>query len=277
MSIKNDLARRTTAESARPRADVADQIRGLLESNRGELVKALPKAAGLTPERLTRIATTCLRNSPALQQCSVGSLMAALITCAQLGLDPMPAMGHAYLVPYKSDCQLVIGYRGIIALARRTGEVSSVEAHIVHANDHFEWEQGTETRIVHRPAPLGADPGAPVGVYAVARLSDGTVVHDVLRIEDIERARASSKARGGPWDDHWGEMARKTAVRRLGKYLPMTAELARAVEVDEGVVLDVGKVLDVREEKPRMVTLDPPDDDDPPPADDGFGDEDLPE
>ena len=200
---------------------------------------ALPKA--MTADRLTRIVMTECRKEPKLLKCDPASFMAVVLQCAQLGLEPGSALGHCYMLPFgngKSEsglpnAQLIIGYRGMIELARRSGQVVSLSAYAVHEGDDFHYELGLKPDIKHVPSSA-ADRGPLTYVYAVAQLKGGGFAFDVMSRAEVEAIRSTSKAGSrGPWVDHFEEMAKKTVVRRLFKYLPVSVEAARAVEVDE--------------------------------------------
>ncbi|PVR72661.1 recombination protein RecT, partial [Salmonella enterica] len=203
-----------------------------------QLAAALPRH--MTAERMIRIATTEIRKVPALGDCDTMSFVSAIVQCSQLGLEPSGALGHAYLLPFgnrneksgKKNVQLIIGYRGMIDLARRSGQIASLSARVVREGDDFSFEFGLEEKLVHRP---GENEDAPVThVYAVARLKDGGTQFEVMTRKQIELVRAQSKAgNNGPWVTHWEEMAKKTAIRRLFKYLPVSIEIQRAVSMDE--------------------------------------------
>ncbi|AHF03418.1 recombinase RecT [Marichromatium purpuratum 984] len=197
------------------------------------MAAALPKH--LTAERLSRVALGELRTNPRLLDCNPTSLMSAIVKASQLGLEVGSAMGHAYLVPYKTECTLIIGYRGMIALARRSGEIQSITARVVYARDTFELEYGLEEKLRHIPS-TDEDPGQVTHVYAVAKLRDGGIQYEVMTRAEVEAVRKRSRAGGnGPWVTDWSEMARKTVMRRLFKYLPMSIEMADAMtaEADE--------------------------------------------
>lgn len=200
---------------------------------------ALPKS--MTPERLTRVVMTECRRVPKLLNCNAQSFFGAIMTCAQLGLEPGGALGHCYLLPFgngkaedgKPNAQLIIGYRGMIDLARRSGQIQSINAFVVHEADEFHYELGLHPDIKHIPSNL-ADPGGVTYVYAVAILMGGGVQFEVMSRAEVEKVRNASKAgSSGPWVSHFEEMAKKTVIRRLFKYLPVSIEAARAVEVDE--------------------------------------------
>lgn len=228
-------------------------LKRLMESSKSAIASVVPKH--LTADRLIKVALLATSKSPALLKCTARSILQSVMQAAELGLEVNSPLGHAYLIAYNNkikdgdreqyvtECQFMIGYRGFIDLAKRSGQIETIEARCVYANDHFEVEYGTEQRLVHRPTLL--DPGPLRCVYAIARVKDsGTAIFDVLRLSDVERARAASKTgkgdKGyGPWKDHYDEMARKTAVRRLAKYLPLSPELAEAIEADDACDSDL--------------------------------------
>lgn len=204
-----------------------------------QMALAMPKS--MTPDRLTRIVMTECRKTPALMKCAPESFYGAVLQCAALGLEPGSALGHCYLLPFgngkdksvRPNAQLIIGYRGMIDLARRSGQIISLQAWTVHAQDTFNYQLGLNPDIEHVPASV-ADRGPVTHVYAVAKLKGGGVQFEVMSRAEIEKIRSASKAgNSGPWSSHWDEMAKKTVIRRLFKYLPVSIEAVRAVEIDE--------------------------------------------
>ena len=204
-----------------------------------QMALAMPKS--MTPDRLTRIVMTECRKTPALLKCAPESFYGAVLQCAALGLEPGSALGHCYLLPFgngkdkqgRPNAQLIIGYRGMIDLARRSGQIVSLQAYCVHEQDTFNYKLGLDPDIEHIPASV-ADRGKVTHVYAVAKLKGGGVQFEVMSRAEIEAVRKTSKAgTSGPWSSHWDEMAKKTTIRRLFKYLPVSIEAIRAVEIDE--------------------------------------------
>ena len=176
---------------------------------------AMPKS--MTPDRLTRIVMTECRKTPALLKCAPESFYGAVLQCAALGLEPGSALGHCYLLPFgngkdrsgRPNAQLIIGYRGMIDLARRSGQIISLQAWTVHAQDTFNYQLGLEPDIQHVPAST-ADRGPVTHVYAVAKLKGGGIQFEVMSRAEIEKVRSTSKAgNSGPWASHWDEMAKK--------------------------------------------------------------------
>lgn len=216
--------------SARPKE--AKTILDLLDRQKPELAKVLP--ASITPERFARIALTELRRNPKLYDCSPESLLGALMVTAQLGLEPGP-LGHVYLVPFKRDVTLILGYKGMVELAYRSGLVRDVTTGVVYDGDAFEWREGTRPFLDHTPA---GPPGERewTHAYAVARLKTGGTVFRVIFPADVEQARtrsANADSPSSPWVTDFYAMVRKTAVRRLSPMLPQSPAFAHALAADE--------------------------------------------
>lgn len=200
-----------------------------------QIKAALPKH--MTPERMARIAITEMRKIPKLAECNPMSFLGAVIQCSQLGLEPGGSLGHVYLIPYGKEVQVIVGYRGMIDLARRSGQIISIDARAVYEGDQFECELGLEAKLNHTPAwdnPNRADPTKLRFVYAVAKLKDGGIQFDVMSKIEVDSIRKRSKSSGsGPWVTDYAAMALKTVVRRLFKFLPVSIELQLAVGIDE--------------------------------------------
>jgi recombination protein RecT len=219
-----------------------NSIRTLLERSKAQIAMALPKH--LNADRIIRVAMTSIQRNPQLLECDPISLVAAIIQSSQLGLEPDGILGHAYLVPFRNtkknrmEVQFIPGYKGLIDLARRSGQVNRISAHVVYDNEHFVMEYGTKEILEHKPLPPSTR-GDRKGVYAVAVLNDGSPHFEWLWNEEIEAVKRQSKAGNfGPWKTHEDEMIRKTAIRRLVKYLPLSVELAKAAAIDE--LVDAG-------------------------------------
>lgn len=208
---------------------------GLLEQMKGEIARCLPKH--LTPERMARIAMTELRKTPKLQECDPMSFIAAIMQASQLGLEP-GILGSCYLIPFnnnstgKVECTFMPGYRGFLDLARRSGQIVSLVARAVYQNDEFSYEFGLKEDLTHKPAMN--DRGDLVAVYAVAILKDGGHQFDVMSRKDVDLIKNQSKSKNnGPWVTHYEEMAKKTVLRKLFKWLPCSVEMQKAVSLDE--------------------------------------------
>jgi recombination protein RecT len=218
------------------RDEVPKTFPAMLEKFKGEIARALP--SHLNGDRMARIALTSFRSNPKLAQCDPRSVFAAIIVASQLGLEP-GVMGQCYLIPYKNECQLQIGYQGLIDLVRRTGKVKRIEAHVVHEKDKFTYRAGLSPILEHEPC-IDGDPGPARLAYAVAEFTDGGYHVEVMTGQQIEAIRDRSQnvinakkyQKKTPWDTDPDEMWRKTLIRRICKYLPKSAELAIAVALE---------------------------------------------
>jgi recombination protein RecT len=218
---------------------VFDQINDM----KGELARALPKH--MDADRIARIATTVIKQTPALGRCTPVSLLGALMTASQLGLEPGP-LGEAYLVPYGNTVTFIPGYRGLIKLAWQSGQVKNIAAHVVYESDTFDYGFGLSPTLEHKPAM--SDRGKPVAVYAVVQFMNGGHAFDVMSVADVEAIRARSKAgKSGPWVTDWAEMAKKTVIKRVLKMVPLSSELhnlAQAANLDGTARTDVTANVD---------------------------------
>jgi len=238
--IRNQLANKVNTVQTQSEEE-PKTIAGYLKKLQPELQKALPKH--ITPERITRIVLTTIRNNPALQECSPGSLLGAVMQSAQLGLEP-GLVGHCYFVPFwnnkekRREVQFIIGYKGMIDLARRSGHIQSIYAYTVHEADKFVYELGLHPKLIHKPAT--GQRGEMTHVYAVAHFKEGGYQFEVLTKHDVENVRNRSKSKdNGPWITDYEEMAKKTVVRRIWKYLPISIEIQQQVSQDETVRKDI--------------------------------------
>jgi recombination protein RecT len=213
------------------------------------------KGTGLTAERLLRVMMTAVRTNPKLKECNPISLFGAMVVSASLGLEPNTPLGHAYLIPFnvsvkrgnewvkEMQVQFIIGYKGYLALARRSGEIQNLHADVVYEGDEFSFEYGSKQHLKH--IPKGSREGRkPIWAYAHAKLKDGEAF-EVLPYEEILRIRNSSqgyqqaiayrkdgKEPKTPWIQNEHEMASKTMIRRLAKFIPMSIEIMQASEMD---------------------------------------------
>lgn len=222
----------TTAVAQKPKPTSFPQM---LEAFKGEIARALPRH--LNADTMARIALTAFRLNPKLEQCRPASVFAAVIQASQLGLR-IGVNGEAYLIPYKEEAQLQIGYQGLLELVRRSGLVEQIGCYIAYERDDCRIRLGSDPDVEHTPY-LDGDRGAPKVVYAVAKLKGGGKHIEYMTIDEIRRIEARSQnvinaqryGKKTPWDTDWEEMARKTMARRICKWLPKSAELAAALEL----------------------------------------------
>lgn len=268
MSVANLKAAAVGGEVPAKLSDLKpkDQIAYLLKSKQAEIAKMLPKH--LNAERLLKVAQIAATTTPALAKCDVPSLIGAIGQCAQMGLEPNTVLGHAYLVPFNTkrgdkwvnSVQVIIGYKGLIDLARRSGQIVSIAAHEVCANDHFELVYGLDEKLNHTPA-MG-DRGEVIGFYAIAKLKDGGHAFEFMSRFQVEEIKAASerknKRESSVWKDHFIEMGRKTVIRRLAKYLPLSIEFQTAAALDGMAEAGKDQHLDDIEGEYSLVPSDDP-------------------
>lgn len=216
-----------------PRAEKKNDLTTLLQKMGPEIARAVPKH--VNPERMLRIAMTALRVNSDLMKCSPGSFLGCVLSAAQLGLEIGGPLAQAYLIPYKSECTLIVSYRGMINLARRSGLVTGIYAHEVREGDRFVYRLGLNPSLEHDPADVPDREEKPIThVYAVAKVKDADPVFVVLTRAQVEKYRARSRASGsGPWVTDFTAMALKTAVRRLFTWIPQSSEMLLAAAIDE--------------------------------------------
>jgi recombination protein RecT len=170
-----------------------------------------------------------------------------VLTSAQLGLEIGSALGQSYLVPFKNhgtdETQLIIGFKGWLALIHRGGQVASIDARAVHEADLFDYQYGDESYLRHKPAE--GDRGPVTHYYCVAKTKNGGRVFEVMSRAEVEKhrdryAKKSAGAITGPWATHFDDMALKTVFKRIFKWLPVSIEQQFAASVDEGIILRAG-------------------------------------
>lgn len=237
--LKNQIAQTATQTQAPQAVDVntlspKQKVGFYLEKMMPTIQEVLPKQ--VSAERMSRIALNVIRTNPKLLECNIDSLMGGVLEAAKLGLEP-GLMGQCYLIPFQKkekqgnqwvvvdvEAQFIIGYKGLIDLVRRSGQVSTIEARTVYENDKFDFEYGLESKLVHKPAMK--DKGVAIAYYAVCKLKDGGSSFIVMSHQEMEQYKekyAKSK-KYGPWVDEFDAMARKTCLRQLIKYLPISVE-----------------------------------------------------
>ena len=212
-----------------------------IKSMEGEIKKALPSV--ITPERFTRMVISAISVTPKLASCTPQSFLGAMMNAAQLGLEPNTPLGQAYLIPYGNSVQFQIGYKGLIDLAYRSGEVELVQAHIVYENDDFECEFGLEPKLVHKPADKNR--GEAVKVYAMFKTKSGGYGFEVMSMDEVkkhaEKFSQTAKASSSPWKTNFEEMAKKTVLKKCLKYAPMKSDFVKAVVQDETVKSEIAE------------------------------------
>jgi recombination protein RecT len=220
-------------------AKVTNDLRNFVngESMKKQFALALPKV--LPVDRFVRCLITTLNRTPELLSCDKNSVLAGAMTCAQLGLEIDPALGRAYLLPFNDKrkgkiAQLIIGYKGYVDLAYRSGLVSGVDAEVVYEKDTFTYEKGLNPKLVHIPSD-SEDAGDLKYAYCIVWLSNGGKIWRVLNRGEVMRHKKYSRAAGSeysPWNTNEAAMWRKSAIRDLAGLIPQSPELQMALTAD---------------------------------------------
>lgn len=234
-------------------------IKQLVMQMKPQIEKALPSV--LTGERFSRMVLTAMSTNPQLTECTPNSFLGAMMQAAQLGVEPNTPLGQAYLIPYRNhgqlECQFQLGYKGLIDLAYRSGEITSISAHEVCENDDFEYELGLDEKLRHKPALT--DRGAVILYYAVFRTKAGGSGFAVMSVEDIKNhSKKYSKAAGSsysPWSTNFDAMAKKTVIKQALKYAPIKTEFVRAVSADETIKTNIAEDM-ADEPDETVITVD---------------------
>jgi len=213
-----------------------------------KIADALPEH--ISANKMARVFLTACTTTPKLLECEPGSLMKAVLEASSLGLLPDGVLGHGYILPYGRKAKFIPGFRGLMDMARRSGQITRIEARAVYENDTFSFKYGINPDLDHVPAQMkGEEPGEFIAAYATATFAKtGEVVFEVMYKKDINDIRKRSPAgTSGPWVTDYIEMARKTLLRRLMKYLPLSPEVQASVASAE--YADAGVLGRLMEEK----------------------------
>lgn len=240
------------------RVDVNQQLAALsAELDRRQAIIEQSAASLIDPVKMKGIVLSTFTRTPSLWECDPVTIARAVVEASQAGLMPTGSLGGAYLVPFynsktgRKEAQLIIGYTGMVQLARRSGEVTRCEARIVRQADQFAFGYGLDPYLDHVPAlGLPEDAANPMThAYAVAHFKSGERQFDVMSAAEILAIKARSKSKDrdgnptGPWVTDEAEMAKKTVLRRLSKLLPLTIEAQRMLDSEDAI-----------ETEPRNVT-----------------------
>lgn len=249
----SDVKQALQAKKNNKVASPSTGMKNMLKAMESEIKAALPSM--VSSERFQRVALTAFSSNPKLQQCNPTSFLAAMMTSAQLGLEPNTPLGQAYLIPYGTNCQFQIGYKGLLELAQRSGKFKTVYSHAVYENDDFDIEYGLEQTLKHKPN--FNDRGEAIGYYAVYKLTnEGEAFIYMTKDEVLRFAKEKSKTFGsGPWQTDFDAMAKKTVIKQLLKYAPISIEIQRALVQDETSKSRVEKEMDLVEEDENVIDI----------------------
>lgn len=225
-----------------------------LLSKKSQIAAALP--SHMTPDRMLRLVMTELNRNPDLKDCTLPSLVGAVLQCSQLGLELGSVLGHAYLVVYKNskkdkngnwttvpECQFQLGYKGMLALADRSGKLKGTPVvRAVYENDQFEYCYGLIEKCHH--VPTMEDRGKLICVYVTFEFMNGGKYFQVIPRCEIDKSRDKSqpymswlkKGKSGKlpvWEEFYDKMALKTGIRETFAYMPISIELQNAIALDE--------------------------------------------
>lgn len=195
------------------------------EQFKESIKKTLPKH--LTPDRFIRVALTTLLKTPKLSQCSQQSIFQCMLDLSSWGLEPDGYRCH--IIPYGSEAKLIIDYKGLLELGRRSGEIKLWRAELVCEKDEFSYQNG---EVFHN-IDFRSDRGPINAVYSHIKYINGVDDFEVMTLEEVRQIQNRSKAgKVGPWVTDFNEMAKKTAIRRHSKRAPLSSEFKDALDRD---------------------------------------------
>ena len=216
-----------------------------------QVALALPKH--MTADRFVRVGLTAILKTPKLADCTPESVIQCMLNCSALGLEPDGRRAH--LIPYGNVCTLIVDYKGIVELAKRSGDVANVFAQVVCENDSFQWENGE----VKHQIDFKRERGAMYAAYATITFKDSTKQTDVMTKAEVDAIRRRSKASGsGPWVTDYNEMAKKTVFRRASKWITLSPEVAEALEKEDAPFSSAALVTDLQPAQPVHIEMLPP-------------------
>lgn len=256
MSNFSGGAPQTQLAPARPQ----ESIQALLRSQWHKIEAVMPRH--MTSERLYQLAVSAINQTPRLAECTPVSLLSCVMKCSALGLEPsaVDGLGRAYIIPYRNkghmEATFILGYKGVIDLARRSGQLRSIHAQAVYQGDEFDsWEDESGQHFKFRPArDVPHTPDALTDVYVCAQLRDGGFVFERMTKAEVDAIRKRSRASGnGPWVTDYEAMALKTVIRRAARYLPMATQAQEAVAADETTPDYTGVLAPVMDVEPVAV------------------------
>lgn len=230
------------AQDAKPVKSAQDVFKAQLERSWPRIAAVAPKA--MNKERMFQLALSAYNQTPDLAKCSTASVLGCLMKCTALGMEPsaVDGLGRAYILPFYNkktggtEATFILGYKGMIDLARRSGQLTDISARVVHEGDDFEYEYGLDEKLRHIPSTAPIEGRQLTHVYMVAHFKDGGHYIDVMTRDEIEAVRKRSKAANfGPWKTDYEAMAMKSVIRRAFKFMPVSVEAAGAVNADETV------------------------------------------
>ena len=254
---------KATQGQALQKAAPQDGIQRMLQHAWPRIAAVMPKH--MSSERLYQLAVSTINQTPKLAECDSASLLSCVMKCSALGLEPsaVDGLGRAYILPFRNHSRMqatfIIGYKGLIDLARRSGQLVSIHAQAVYKGDEFDfWEDEDGQHFKFRPnRDAEHKPENLTDVYVSAKLVNGGKVFEHMTKAEVDAIRKRSKsANNGPWVTDYEAMALKTVIRRSARYLPMSTETQEAVAADE-TTPDYSGILNPIIEQPAPVEVAP--------------------
>lgn len=232
-----------TAVSNQKPANAVAEFSRFMDKLKPQMALALPKH--MNADRMSRLALTAFSSTPALQQCSINSIAASIMTAAQLGLEP-GINGQGYLIPYKNTCTFVPGWKGLVDLVARAGR-ATVWTGAVYPGDKFDYQLGDEPFCRHQPGDGGEQFSH---VYAIGRVRDAQmpVIEVWTRGKVLKHLNQYNKVGGRHYahasESNFEMYARKVALLQVLKYMPSSIELSNALTVSHAAEEGKGAVIE---------------------------------
>lgn len=209
------------------------KLRLELDAAEMQLKAILPES--IKSERFIRSVIVTVSASPTLLTADRRSLFDALFRCAGDGLLPDGREAALTYMRRTNSVQYIPMLNGILKRLRNSGIIHSVQTEMIYSKDHFEWIQGTEQRIIHKPYFPG-DRGEPTGVYALVKFKDGTFQFEIMSMADLKKIKGASRGVGDtPWVTWFDQMARKAVFKRLSKWLPLDSSVQDLIAYDNEI------------------------------------------
>lgn len=247
------------------RTNTVKSVQALLDQNKNQFQLVLPKTLSL--DRFLRIALSNVTRNPKLLQCEQKSFLRSLLDLASLGLEPGGPLQQAHLAPFwngqrnQYECQSIIDYKGYVALAHRSKEVGRITAHIIYEKEPWEFSEGDV--VIHKPLPPSQRGEKRVMVYAKAFDRSGILIaQEYLWAEEVEEIKRKSlenkkNKESNPWNTNEEAMWRKSPVRKLAKWMPMSSEMQKAAIIEEyreqGIDVPLDANLNLGEDAPPAI------------------------
>ena len=252
--MSNELVKQEQDPDLSPTAQVSNTAGKLFLRSRGHIEKSL--VGKLTYDLLVSAALNSIRKTPDLKKCTQSSMLAALVHCAEVGLLPDTPSQHCHLIPYYNgkmklyEVQWMSNWRGLIELARRSGEVKGIYSEVVYRDDEFSYRRGYDPDLVHIPnlESQAKDDDDITYFYAVVFYKDGWKDFEVMTKAQVDAIRGRAQAKAGPaWTYFYSEQGRKTVIKRLSKRQPLSPEFAKAADLDDRAVMGESQEIDLPE------------------------------